>query len=159
MSSEKIFLIGLPGSGKSTYAKQLAVVLNKSFIDLDDEIAKSTGRLITDIFEQEGEDFFRIKERNQLTETIKNYDEFVLATGGGTPCFFDNMEQMNQAGETVFINPSLSIIENRLGSDSSRPLMKNYSLDQLLAKRKSWYSQAKKTVTDFEELKKLFLKG
>ncbi|MFM8739263.1 MAG: shikimate kinase, partial [Cytophagales bacterium] len=98
----KIFLIGLPGSGKTTLGKQLAERLNIRFVDLDTEIEKSEGESIALIFKRFGEDHFRKAESTQLQKWANLNEDFVMATGGGAPCFFDNMEVMNQSGTTIF---------------------------------------------------------
>ncbi|HRG80566.1 MAG TPA: shikimate kinase, partial [Cyclobacteriaceae bacterium] len=88
----KIFLIGLPGCGKSTLGKQLAEKLKLPFVDLDAEIEKSVGITIKGIFKKYGESFFRKEESGQLHRFGEGYDDFVMATGGGVPVFFDNMK-------------------------------------------------------------------
>ena len=98
----KIFLIGLPGSGKSTIGKSLALELSYPFIDLDLDIEKAEGRTIKQIFKQMHEGYFRQLESKALKKYCQSQDSFVMATGGGAPCFFDNMEQINQAGKSVF---------------------------------------------------------
>ena len=87
-----VYLIGLPGSGKTTMGKQLASILEIPFFDLDAEIENQAGKSIPELFKEEGEDFFREKERSCLRSFL-NRDNFILATGGGTPCFFDNLIQ------------------------------------------------------------------
>jgi shikimate kinase len=126
----KIFLIGMPGSGKTTLAQQLATHLQLPFIDLDEEIVKAAGKSIKGIFEQEGEDHFRELERERLQYCTDTYARFVMATGGGTPCFFDNMEAMKKAGTVVFLNTSLQTIQSRLAGQeiTKRPLMKDVDL-------------------------------
>src|SRR5258708_28773826 len=99
----KIFLIGLPGSGKTTLGKQLSEKLNLSFIDLDLEIEKLEGKTVQKIFAEKKESYFREVE----SQTLKNYSsaktDFVMATGGGSPCFFDKMDVLNDSGKTIFL--------------------------------------------------------
>ena len=99
----RIFLIGYMGSGKTTLGRKLAYILQYQFIDLDDYIEKQEGRKISHIFEEDGEDYFRKLERVYLHRVIDKED-LVISTGGGTPCFFDNMNQMNEYGKTIYIN-------------------------------------------------------
>ena len=150
--NKKIFLVGLPGAGKTTLGMELAVHLGRQFVDLDQEIEKDLKQSIRKIFSEQGEAFFRQQEYQHLHKIITEVPEFVLATGGGTPCFFDNMEQMNQLGSTIFINTPISQIKQRLQQDSIRPLMQSNTLESLMEKRISWYQKAEHTITNLEEL-------
>lgn len=154
--SQKIFLIGLPGSGKTTMGLDLAVHLGRQFVDLDQDIEKAEKCSIKEIFELKGEAHFRQLEKYHLEKVIAELDSFVMATGGGTPCFFNNLELMKKAGVIIFINTPIQKIEERLKSDESRPLMKSNSLEQLLDKRKEWYDQADHTIHEYKEILKLF---
>lgn len=155
MKHSKIFLIGLPASGKTTWGKRIAQELNLPFIDLDEEIVRTANQSIAAIFEQDGEATFREVESKALQSVISTNDKFVLATGGGTPCFANNLELMNSEGVTVFLNISLPIIEERLKGNSTRPLMKKHKLVDLHNERKHWYKQAAHTVSSYEELQSL----
>ena len=121
----KIFLIGLPGSGKSTIGKSLALELSLPFIDLDQEIEKQEGRTIKQIFKQMHEGYFRQLESRALKNYCQSQDSFVLATGGGAPCFFDNMEQINKAGKSIFLDVPPREIARRIINThvSERPLL------------------------------------
>lgn len=152
----KIFLIGLPGSGKTTMGLELGLHLTFPFIDLDQEIERATKQSIKDIFSEKGEAHFRQLEKEQLQKVIESIPSFVMATGGGTPCFFNNMESMNLQGETVFINTSIETIKGRLDRDTTRPLMSNNSLEHLLFVREEHYSQANHTIDSLGELITLF---
>ena len=110
----KIFLIGLPGSGKTTIGKLIADELAIPFIDLDDEIEATSAKSIREIFSNDGESVFRQLEADALQNTILNNVSFLLATGGGAPCFHNGITIMNQIGITIFLNPSLEIIADRL---------------------------------------------
>ena len=154
--SQRIFLIGLPGAGKTTMGLDLAVDLGIQFVDLDQDIEKAAKLSVSEIFEEQGEAHFRQLEKLHLEKVIDESDSFVMATGGGTPCFFNNLDTMKQSGEVVYINTPIETIEDRLKKDSSRPLMKNYTLNELSEKRKGWYSQADHTIREYKELIKIF---
>ena len=124
----KYFIVGYMASGKSTFGKELAKDKGLPFLDLDESVESREGRSISEIFAKEGEEYFRKREREILHEICNEADEFVLATGGGTPCFFDNMDYMNQAGTTVFLNTSPLVIVDRLKRQrADRPLLAMYS--------------------------------
>lgn len=154
--SQKIFLIGLPGAGKTTMGLDLAVDLGIQFVDLDQDIEKAAKLSVSEIFEEKGEAHFRQLEKLHLEKVIDELDNFVMATGGGTPCFFNNLERMKQAGKVIYINTPIEIIENRLKQDVNRPLMKNHTLNELSEKRKGWYSQADHTIREYKELINIF---
>ena len=150
----KHFIVGYMASGKSTFGKELAKDKGLPFLDLDESVEFREGRSISEIFAKEGEEYFRKREREILHEICNEADEFVLATGGGTPCFFDNMDYMNQAGTTVFLNTSPLVIVDRLKRQrADRPLLAMYSDDELeffvrehLESRLSFYLKAKEQV-------------
>jgi len=150
----KYFIVGYMASGKSTFGKELAKDKGLPFLDLDECVESREGRSISEIFAKEGEEYFRQREREILHEICNEADEFVLATGGGTPCFFDNMDYMNQAGTTVFLNTSPLVIVDRLKRQrADRPLLAMYSDDELeffvrehLESRLSFYLKAKEQV-------------
>lgn len=139
----RLFLIGLPGSGKTTMGKELAKELAYTFIDLDDRIVSSAGKSIAEIFTQDGEERFREIERDELRKIVG--ERCVIATGGGAPCFHRNMDWMQANGFTVYLNPMLEIIAERVADDTNRPLISGdplETLQNLLEKRKSFYQQA-----------------
>lgn len=148
----KIFLIGMPGSGKSTVGKSLAASLNMPFFDLDEVIEQEEGTTIREIFNTKGEAYFRGQEKYFLQHLTQHEPSFVLATGGGVPCFFDNMEFMKQRGKVVFLDISIASLAGRLQKEglAVRPLLKDFSTPQLLEghlkdifdKRKAFYEQA-----------------
>lgn len=133
----------MPGSGKTTLGQQLAIHLQLSFIDLDEEIVQAAQKSIKEIFEQEGEDYFRQLESKLLKNNVNKSSEFVMATGGGAPCFFDNMDAMKKAGIVVFLNTSLETIQTRLAGQeiTKRPLMKDINLEQFAASFKTKFDQ------------------
>lgn len=120
----KIFLLGLPGSGKTTLGKQLATALNLPFVDLDAEIERTEGSSIPKIFEQKKEDYFRKLESIELKKWCLAEHDFVMATGGGVPVYFDNIEILNRAGLSIFLDVPASEIAQRIlkANISERPL-------------------------------------
>jgi len=144
-----IFLIGFMGSGKTSIGKLLAGKMGKQFIDLDKEIEKETQRSIAELFEELGEDKFREIENRVLNKIIQT-NECIVATGGGTPCFMDNIDIINRAGTSVYLKTSAGNILSRLRSTISlRPLLKNIAAGQLeeeikkmIEFRKQYYEKA-----------------
>ncbi len=142
-----IFLIGMMGCGKSTTGKQLANLLGWPFIDLDRLIEDESGLSIPEIFSRYGEEKFRQLEREALHKTLAIQEPFVAATGGGTPCFFDNMLKMKEKGWVVYIRTPIEILVRRLAKEASeRPLFYPQNgekiLTELIKKRKEYYEQA-----------------
>jgi len=125
----------MPGCGKSTFGKRVAEILNMKFFDLDKEITTKENMTVNDIFQQHGEPYFREAESNILKEITDNNNSFVMATGGGTPCFADNLEIMNTAGNTIYINASVNDLLDRLSVKgiNKRPLLKQLSPGELEA--------------------------
>ncbi|MFY0651659.1 MAG: shikimate kinase [Cyclobacteriaceae bacterium] len=120
----KIFLTGMPGSGKSTLGKKLAPRLDIPFLDLDKVIVQAEGMTIPEIFSSKGEDHFRALEKKYLHKIIEENDRFLLATGGGAPCFFDNIDVMNSSGYVIFLNHSIEHIVSRvIRKKAKRPLV------------------------------------
>ena len=130
----KIFLIGLPGSGKSTFGKKLAQHLRMPFSDLDDLIEQVAQQPVRTIFAQQGEEAFRRREQQALHQVIEQQDAFVLATGGGTPCFFNNMAYIKQHGTTVFLDVPIPVIVQRMqgAQITDRPLLRELDQNQLV---------------------------
>ena len=146
------------GSGKTRLGKKLAERMNLDFFDLDGEIERRKNLKISQIFLDKGETGFREIEKKTLHHIIEENDAFVLACGGGTPCFSNNMEQMNSAGKTLYLDVSEETLVNRLlNSKIKRPLiagmnygdLKNYVREKLL-ERKPYYSKAKIWVNPLE---------
>lgn len=132
-----IFLIGFMASGKTYLGKKVSEALHFPFADMDDEIVAQEKKTINQIFEEEGEEGFRRIERRVLesfvssAETIKS--PLIISTGGGVPCFFDNMDLMKENGLTIFIHPSPENLTERLaGEKEERPLIREKSTDEIL---------------------------
>ena len=143
------------GSGKTTLGKMIATSMNLEFIDLDHIITLKTGDSVNSIFESMGEKYFRLKEKETLEELVKK-ESFVLAVGGGTSCFFNNMEVMNREGLTIYLRLSPGSLFSRLVKRKMhRPLVKNLDDKQLmeyiktnLSKREKWYLQSKRILEE-----------
>jgi shikimate kinase len=137
------------GSGKTTTGEKLADRLNYSFIDLDSFIEKKEKRKISEIFSGEGEEYFRKTERRILQEIIKK-NNIVVACGGGTPCYSNNMDLMKEKGKTVYLEMPVDALVNRLlNSNVERPLIKGKNKEELenyisimLTKRRKYYKKA-----------------
>ena len=146
----KLFLVGFMGCGKTTFGKKLANKLAYTFIDLDKTIEASTGMSIPQYFTKFGEAAFREKE-SEIIKTTEFPENAIIATGGGSPCFFDNMDWMNANGTTVYISLSPKALASRLESATEdRPVLqgkKGEELEQFiaskLAEREPFYSKAK----------------
>jgi shikimate kinase len=147
----KIYLVGLAGSGKTTLGKLLAEKLHLPFVDLDREIEKKEGVYINEIFRRRGEDHFRKVEAEVLKSWSMKNAGFVMATGGGTPAFFDNMLLMNLHGKTVFLDVPVREIANRIlqTSQEDRPLLAGLGpealkdkIEFLRTQRMLYYNQA-----------------
>jgi shikimate kinase len=151
----RIFIIGFMASGKSTIGRKLANKLNMPFIDLDKIIEEDQKQTIRSLMYQSGEENFRQIEKEMLYKIIEKNEHAVISTGGGTPCFFDNMEQMNSAGITIYLEVDISILVNRLmNSKTERPLIWGKSKEDLtqyaqnlLEKRNPFYSLAKHKIS------------
>ena len=144
-----VFLVGYMGSGKTTTGKKLAKNIGYFFFDLDNEIEKLAGKTIPQIFADEGEDAFRLLEHSMLV-SLSNRKNVVVSTGGGAPCYFDNMALMKKTGVTVYINMKPESLANRLlNAKVKRPVIEGISEKELplfiashLAKRKEFYEMA-----------------
>lgn len=151
----RIYLIGMPGTGKTYWAQRISVLKNIDWIDLDAEIEKESNLSIQAIFETEGEAVFRKKEAEALRKLVE-FKNIVIATGGGAPCFHDNMKVMNETGVTIWIDESVEVLVERLkaGRDH-RPMIRGMNDDQLiefverkLKERESFYSLAQYRLND-----------
>lgn len=127
-----IYFIGMPGSGKSTVARQFAKKINQTFIDLDDLIAKKALMFVEDIFEKYGEETFRKLEHEALLE-VSQYQDTVISCGGGIVLNKSHKDIMQ--GYTVYIDTELDVIKERIDQDISRPLLKKMSLETIYEQR------------------------
>jgi len=150
----KVFLIGFMGSGKTTIGKKLANYLKYEFIDLDKLIETKAGMSIVNYFEMHGEGAFRELERDILQKT-EFPENVIIATGGGAPCYGDNMEWMNNNGLVAYLSLSPKALASRLEhSKTDRPLIRHLKGDELidfisskLQEREVFYNQAKYVVS------------
>ncbi|KAA6332217.1 Shikimate kinase [termite gut metagenome] len=127
----RVFLIGYMGAGKTTLGKIVARKLNLSFVDIDCFIENRFHKKIRDLFEERGETGFRELEKKILHE-VAEFENVIISTGGGAPCFFDNMDFMNQKGETIFLKVHPDILLRRLRvSTTSRPVLKDKTDEEL----------------------------
>ena len=146
----RIILIGYMGAGKTTLGKALAKAHNIPFYDLDWYIESRMRKTIPQIFAEQGEDGFRRIEYNMLHE-VAEFDEVVLSCGGGTPCFFDNIDYMNQQGETVYLKASPDVLHTHLQMGKKpRPLLHEQEptaiqtkIQSHLLEREPYYRKAK----------------
>lgn len=150
---DKIILIGMPGSGKTTLGEQIADSLSLPFFDLDSIIESKAGKSIKSIFEEEGEEYFRKVESDALKNFLSSHAKFILSSGGGTPCFFDNMDSIIDLATTVFIDVPETTLVERLNTTNivERPLLLGEDLSEkiknTLAKRRAFYEKAHFTIT------------
>jgi shikimate kinase len=148
-----IFLVGLMGSGKSYWGNLLAEQMGNTFIDLDELIVQQENKTIVELFEQNGETWFRQKETATL-KTIAEKKDIIIACGGGTPCFNNNMQWMNERGTTVYLAAAPTDIVKRISTEQEkRPLIKNLTAQELsifvekqLKEREPFYTMAKITL-------------
>jgi len=147
---KRIILIGYMGAGKTTLGKILARSLNLGFIDLDWYIENRFHQSVSQLFATRGEEGFRKIEQNMLHE-VAEFEDVVISAGGGTPCFFDNMEYMNQQGVTVYLKATPETLRTHLRmGKQKRPLIAQKNDEELdafiresLDKRESYYNQAR----------------
>lgn len=153
-NSQVVFLVGFMGSGKTTWGRKLANKTGATFIDLDEYIAAEIGLSIPDYFERHGEASFR-KLESQTLKSLSFTGFTIVSTGGGTPCFFDNMSWMNKTGTTIYFQLPPKALWDRLmkSNIASRPALQGLSGEQLLehianklAEREPYYKQAAYTV-------------
>jgi shikimate kinase len=165
----KIFLIGFMGSGKTHWGQLLSKKLGLAFFDLDTVVVEQEKKSVADIFADKGEEYFRYKETEALERIVEGEDGFILSCGGGTPCFFNNIEFMKKSGKVIWLNTSIDALKQRLQRErKTRPLIKEVDdadLDRYIVKklseRRMYYQQADVTVNEEsvtldEQIKLLF---
>ena len=149
----RIILIGYMGAGKTTVGKALAQELGITFYDLDWYISSRMRKTIAQIFEERGEDGFRQIERNMLHE-VAEFEDVIISCGGGTPCFFDNIDYMNHQAPVVYLKAEPDVLYKHLAmSKNDRPLLRGKSKEELitfiheqLEKRNPFYTKARYTL-------------
>lgn len=149
MQNTVIFLIGFMGSGKSTFGRQLGKKLGYAFIDMDTYIEEKVNRTVPQIFAENGEKYFRQLETEAI-EALSSQVHCVIATGGGAPCFNDNMSRMNAIGKTVYLQLTSEKLAERLSLDATvRPVLEGKTGEELvnhimskLKDREIFYQQA-----------------
>lgn len=149
----RIILLGYMGAGKTTIGKELAKTLGLSFYDLDWYIQTRMRKTVKEIFDERGEEGFRKIEHNMLHE-VAEFEDVVISCGGGTPCFYDNMDYMNQQAETVYLKAAPDVLYMHLKMGKGvRPLLLNKTPEEVqafireqLAQREAFYSRAKHTL-------------
>ena len=150
---KRIILIGYMGAGKTTVGKALSKELGIIFYDLDWYIESRMRKTVAQIFAERGEEGFRKIEYNMLHE-VAEFEDVVLSCGGGTPCFFDNIDYMNQQGQVVYLKAEPEVLyKHLLMAKVERPLLKGKSKEELLAfikeqleKREPFYTKARYTL-------------
>lgn len=141
------------GAGKTTVGKALSKELGATFYDLDWYIESRMRKTVAQIFAEKGEEGFRKMEYNMLHE-VAEFENVIISCGGGTPCFFDNMDYLNQQGQTVYLKADPEVLYNHLLMGKvERPLIKGKSPEELITfirqqldKREPYYSKAKYTL-------------
>ncbi len=152
MTQAPVFLIGFMGAGKTTLGRALEGRLpGWRYIDLDEEVERHAAMSVAKIFAVHGEGAFRKMERRALAEAVECGEQLIVGCGGGTPCFFDNMEFMNTHGVTILLQARNSTLLRRLvEAQAQRPKLNGLTPDEIsqfitasLAEREQWYSQAR----------------
>ncbi|MDU0369774.1 shikimate kinase [Hymenobacter endophyticus] len=147
----RLYLIGMPGAGKTTLGRALAVANELPFLDLDEEIVRREQRSVSEIFAQEGEEYFRQREADVLRDVVVEYPRVVLATGGGTPCYHYNLDVLLATGLTLYLAvPVPELTRRLLAAAATRPLLATLPnaealqnrLYETLAARQRFYDRA-----------------
>jgi len=157
-----LILVGYMASGKSTIGKKLSKILDYNFIDLDDFIEENERLTVSEIFKTKGEIHFRKLEQSYLKQIVTQHKKSVIALGGGTPCFYDTMDWLNQDDNTItiYLKTNLDILTKRLYLNKTRPLISHLNnkddLKDFIAKhlfeRSFFYNKAKVVIkADKEE--------
>ena len=164
-NDNRIFLVGFMGCGKTYWGERLAAHIGTAFVDLDKLIETHAELSVNHLFEQLGEKQFRILEREALLR-CNSFESCVIATGGGTPCYFDNMAWMNKHGKTIYLKTPTHILAERLQHERQfRPLLAKVPahllaahIEKLLGQREPYYAQAHATI-EYEANEALFLQN
>jgi shikimate kinase len=151
---QRLILIGMPGAGKTHWAQVWGQASGINVLDLDAEIERTTGTSIPHLFAAQGEAGFRKIEHQVLLQVLSQPGNFILATGGGTPCFENNLPLLLQSGHVVYLNvPVPELVQRIRAQKQQRPLLAQLSdtaltarLEQLLAQRGFFYRQAHQTL-------------
>jgi len=138
------------GSGKSFWGKKLSTKMKYPFFDIDDVIVQQEKMSITDIFSQKGEEYFRMVEKEVLQDLTSTHEEVIISCGGGTPCFFGNIDYMKKNGRVIWLNTSTDVLIKRLLKEKKqRPILQDIPDDDMKAfimkklhDRKLYYEQA-----------------
>ena len=146
----KLYLIGFMGCGKTHWGRLLSEKLQIPFFDLDDAVVEQEEKPIASIFEEEGEEYFRLLEKDVLHMITESHESFIMACGGGTPCYYNNIDYMKRQGTTIWINCSVQCLFDRLIMErEKRPLIKDLTdeglrsyIQKKYASRKIFYEQA-----------------
>ena len=150
---KRIILIGYMGAGKTTVGKALAKELGIPFYDLDWYIENRMRKSVSQIFAERGEEAFRLMEYNMLHE-VAEFEDVIISCGGGTPCFFDNIDYLNRQGDVVYLKATPEVLyRHLLMAKVERPLLKDKTPDELIAyitghlkEREPFYSKARYTL-------------
>lgn len=160
-----LYMTGFMGSGKTTAGKNIAEKLGWNFFDLDNIIEKKEGLTIPQIFSQKSEEYFRKSESEALRD-ISAVQNAVISTGGGAPCYHDNMDFMLKTGITIYLKMTPEQLNSRLkGSGEQRPLLKDLEdeklltyIGQKLSEREKWYTRADIIVNGYDvDITELYL--
>ena len=162
---KRVILIGYMGSGKTTVGKALSKETGMMFYDLDWYIESRMHKTVSQIFAEKGEEGFRKIEYNMLHE-VAEFEDVIISCGGGTPCFFDNIDYLNQQGEVVYLKASPeTLYKHLLMAKIERPLLKDKSADELIAyitehlkQREPFYEKARhmldvNVLDDYDKIK------
>jgi shikimate kinase len=157
LSGNKVYIIGFMGSGKTTTGMKLAGMLGWTFTDLDRSIEEHTGLSIPGIFATHGETWFR-KVESEMLRNLSSATNIIVSTGGGAPCYDDNMDYMLETGLTLYLKLTPGQLKSRLsGTNGERPLIKDLGeegllsfIEEKLAVREKWYSRAELIFNGFD---------